>query len=131
MNTKIATTDLEQIEQFQRFYTQAGAGLVQIEALKKRIYLAELAAEQAAAGVEAEDVNNLRSQLILVLQSLRRRSAKYLEDLVDISGRAKKKTPQTPKVEVVEHIEEVVAEVVPANNVAVDPDEEKDFVFTN
>lgn len=89
---KLATTDLEQIEQFKKLYIQLGAGMKQIETLEAKIALSELAQEQKMLGIsiDTEDVDALHGQLIVSMKSLRNRASHFVQELMDISKRAGK-----------------------------------------
>jgi hypothetical protein len=90
---KIATTDLEQLEQFRKLHIQLGATIKQIETLQTRITLAELLREQASLGAsigEPEDVDALQQQMIISMKSIRNRASHFITELMDISKRARK-----------------------------------------
>lgn len=89
MNVEV--TDLEQLAQFSKFHVQMGMFLKQVTELQTRIGIAELLQDQKELGleVEPEDVDALRAQTIIVYKSLRNRSAAFIREVMDISGRAK------------------------------------------
>ena len=90
---KIATTDLEQLEQFRKLHIQLGATIKQIETLQSRITLAELVQEQNDLGAsmgDAEDVDALHQQMIISMKSIRNRASHFITELMDISKRARK-----------------------------------------
>tara|TARA_R100000306_G_C4361919_1_gene135697 strand:- start:590 stop:1003 length:414 start_codon:yes stop_codon:yes gene_type:complete len=103
----VETTDLEQIWQIKQLHAQLGAAIAQINQVSNKIALVQLAQEQAELGADVDsklaemDVEALRTELVMYLQSVRRRSAKYLRAMKDIAGRFGKKAP----------VVEVVAEV--------------------
>ena len=103
----VETTDLEQIWQIKQLHAQLGAAIAQINQVSNKIALVQLAQEQAQLGADVDsklaemDVEALRTELVMYLQSVRRRSAKYLRAMKDIAGRFGKKAP----------VVEVVAEV--------------------
>lgn len=83
-------TDLEQVYQLQQLHMQIGATLTQIDNLQKKIFLVGLADEQKALGRESDvsyDVPTLENEIVVALQSIRRRSVKYFEQMKDIAGR--------------------------------------------
>ena len=86
--TKIEPTDLEQIEQFKRLDTQLRYGIAELE--KKLSLLAILDvpefAEPLNAGKTPEDI---RREIGLLLKSMRGSSVQFVQQLKDISVRAR------------------------------------------
>ena len=85
----LATTDLEQIYQLRQLHSQIGAALAQIDQVTQKIFVTGLAKEQAELGHESpaseHDLGALRSEIVVYLQSIRRRSVKYLSAMKEIA----------------------------------------------